>query len=306
MIRLQDSNITDILPEKFKADPKNIALGYALSNATKRLIEYEKKTSVYACIDAASDSVLDMLAAELDTQYYDGSLDIDAKRKLVKNTLIWHMTSGTPAAVEELVAAVFGEGEVKEWFEYGDDPFYFKIITNAMMTEHMSEQFTEMLDRVKNTRSHIRAIEIHREIEQPYYAGVCAHANIKPAAIIDGYSVDRQATGNIKSGVGIHATAHPVPVIDGFKVDGDEISIEVYSGTASANTTKQAAIIDGFKETGTTVSGTIYAGAQSLSQVKLPPVEENLVIEADTIHQAIATGTQVDSKYKNIITEQEE
>ena len=90
MIKLQDSNITDILPEVFTSDPKNVALGYALQGAMRRLLEYSRTTSVYAAIDVADDDVLDMLAAELDTQYYDVLLDVEAKRKLVKNTLIWY------------------------------------------------------------------------------------------------------------------------------------------------------------------------------------------------------------------------
>ena len=68
MIKLQDSNITDILPESFTSDPRNIALGYALNNAMKRLLAYSGATSVYSTIDTAKDAVLDMLAADLDTQ----------------------------------------------------------------------------------------------------------------------------------------------------------------------------------------------------------------------------------------------
>ena len=44
-------------------------------------------------------------------------MELEVKRGLVRNTLIWYMTSGTPAAVEELVAIVFGEGEVAEILE---------------------------------------------------------------------------------------------------------------------------------------------------------------------------------------------
>ena len=135
MIKLQDSNITDILPEVFTSDPKNVALGYALQGAMRRLLEYSRTTSVYAAIDVAGDDVLDMLAAELDTQYYDVLLDVEAKRKLVKNTLIWYGKAGTPAAVEELITSVFGEGRVEEWFDYGGEPFYFKVYTNATFTE---------------------------------------------------------------------------------------------------------------------------------------------------------------------------
>ena len=306
MIKLKDSNITDILPEVFTKEPKTIALGYALQRAMQRLLKYSETTSVYATIDTANDAVLDMLAAELDTQYYDTTLDVETKRCLVKNSLIWHMASGTPAAVEELVAAVFGEGEVKEWFEYGDDPYYFKIITNALMTEGMSDQFTAMLDRVKNARSHIRAIEIHREIEQPYYSGACAHSNVKPAAIIDGYDVDRQATGDILSGVGSHIVTRPVAVRDGFSVEGEEIVAQVYSGTQMASVAKQAAIIDGFREDGAGIQSETQAGAAQAFTTKPPVIREKLTEDASPVQQAITTGTQVDSKYRNIIKEQEE
>lgn len=306
MIRLKDSNITDILPEVFTADPKITALGYAIQKAMQRFLSYSQTTSVYSTIDSADDSVLDMLAAELDTQYYDATLDLTTKRNLVKNTLIWHMTSGTPAAVEELVAAVFGEGEVKEWFEYGDDPFYFKVITNALMTENMSDQFTAMLDRVKNARSHIRAIEIHREIMQPFYSGACAHSNTKPAAIIDGYDVDRQAAGNILSGVGSHSVTRPVAVRDGFSATGEQIITKIYSGTNLTGTAKQAAIVDGFKEDGAGIQAQRYAGAAQAQTIKPSVIREGYVEDASPVQQAIATGTQVDSRYRNIITEQEE
>lgn len=306
MIKLKDSNITDIMPEAFTSDPKNIALGYALQRAMQRLLVYSGATSVYATIDTANDAVLDMLAAELDTQYYDVALDLATKRRLVKNTLIWHMTSGTPAAVEELVAAVFGEGEVKEWYEYGDEPYYFKIITNALMTEQMNDQFTTMLDRTKNARSHIRAIEIHREVNQPYYAGVCAGANVRPAAIIDGYDVDRETDNDIYSGVAGHAVMRPEAVRDGFKVEGEEVTTTIYSGAGEAQSVKQAAVTEDYKETGDTVIGTIYTGATEAAQTKPSAIMEGLTVNADTVTQAITAGTQADSRYKNIITEQED
>lgn len=166
MIKLQDSNIIDTLPEAFTSDPKNIALGYALQGAMRRLLEYSRTTSVYAAIDVADDDVLDMLAAELDTQYYDVLLDVEAKRKLVKNTLIWYGKAGTPAAVEELITSVFGEGRVEEWFDYGGEPFYFKVYTNATFTEDMISKFDNMLEKVKNTRSKLETVVGEKTLRQ--------------------------------------------------------------------------------------------------------------------------------------------
>ena len=165
MIKLYDSNITDILPEKLSKNANVIALGYAIKIAMQRLIEYCRSTSVYAVIDSAPENVLDLLALDLDTQYYNDSLDIGTKRNLVKNALIWHATAGTPSAVDELVAVVFGTGKVSEWFEYGDEPYYFKIATDASLTEELSGRLELMISRAKNTRSHLRGIEIARKAE---------------------------------------------------------------------------------------------------------------------------------------------
>lgn len=171
MTKLYDSQIIQILPEYLAGRVEVQALSFAINRAIKRLIDYCGNTSVFAVIDTLPECVLDMLAIELDTQYYDTSNDIDTKRKLIKNTLVWFISAGTPSAVEELVASVFGEGAVKEWFEYGDDPYFFKVITNATMTADIDEQFFSMLKKVKNTRSHIRGIEVHRKINQEKYIG---------------------------------------------------------------------------------------------------------------------------------------
>lgn len=186
MISLKDSNITDILPEAFAKDAGNIALGYALHRAMNRLLDYSRATSVYAAIDAADDAVLDMLAAELNTQYYDVTLDIAAKRGLVKNTLVWYTKAGTPTAIEELVETVFGAGEVKEWFEYGGQPYKFKIITSGDASIQAIEEFENIIMRVKNARSHLEKVEFMRDQEAPEYIGIASIVSISAEMEMEG------------------------------------------------------------------------------------------------------------------------
>lgn len=201
MIKLYDSQIAQILPDYLSSNAEVQAISYAISQAIKRLIDYCSNIGVYAVIDTLPAYALDMLAVELDTQYYDTSFSVEVKRELIKNTLVWYLKAGTPSAVAELIAAVFGEGEVQEWFEYGDQPYFFKIETNATMTPEIDAQFKKMLERVKNARSHIRAIEIHRTIEQQYFSGAGVSSTMyRYPAIIDGYEVCREATCTIHEG----------------------------------------------------------------------------------------------------------
>ena len=193
MISYYDGQLADIMPASVMKNPEARALSYALQQACRLLYHYSQKIYIYASLDMQPEEVIDLLALEFRTQYYRNSLDLETKRRLVKNTLIWHMGAGTPEAVEELVATVFGEGEVEEWFEYGGQPYCFKVRTDAILTEGMADYFSKMIRQVKNARSHIDSVEIHRTVGQVQHTGTGIAQQYRQAAIIDGYSVDRQA-----------------------------------------------------------------------------------------------------------------
>lgn len=187
MIKLYDSQIAQILPDYLSGNAEVQAMSYAISQGIKRLIDCCNNIGVYAVVDTLPEYALDMLAVELDTQYYDTSFSVEVKRGLIKNTLVWYLKAGTPSAVAELIAAVFGEGEIQEWFEYGGKPYYFKIMTNATITTDGIQYLLSMIERVKNARSHVEQIIIVREINEPIMAG-CAMRSWIYNIIIDGYT----------------------------------------------------------------------------------------------------------------------
>ena len=313
MINFYDGEIKDILPSNLMEDPAAQAFSYALREGTRLLNRYTQLCYVYCSIDTAPNDVVDLVAKELRTQYYSDALELDVKRGLVRNTLIWYMTAGTPAAVEELVGIVFGEGEVSEWFEYGGKPYWFKIKTNAILTEDMNTFFSDMIRRVKNTRSHIEAIEIHRTIEQTIYAGACCAPQYRPAAIIDGYSVEREAEQTIYAASASDQQYRPAAIIDGYEearaahgtihagtaeasqtrqeavrealmFEGKEIHAEALrTGTAAAQTTRPAAIIDGGTQEAAAAAGTIYVGTAISSNIQKTTIKEGGQDDATTI-----------------------
>ena len=172
MINLNNSHITDILPAALAKDPRTEALSYALNRAMQRLLGYCQNISVYAAIDALPEQMLDLLAVELNTQYYDDALSIRIKRKLIKNTLKWYMTTGTLASVEEAVAAVFGNGEVSEWFDYGGEPYHFKIYTSTMnTTDDMIQRLTDIVNSVQNVRSYLEEVIVEVMQQSTVYFG---------------------------------------------------------------------------------------------------------------------------------------
>ena len=274
------------------------ALSYALQQACRLLYRYSRRLYIYTNLDEQPEEVIDLLASELRTQYYRSTLDLDTKRRLVKNTLIWYMSAGTPEAVEELVAVVFGEGEVKEWYEYADKPYYFKIATNAILTPEMNDFFSIMIRRVKNTRSHLRAIDIHRTIGQEFFAGVGQFQNYRPPAVIDGYSVDQRTEQTIHAGAATRQENHNAAIVDGFSFEGKVIG-EAYIGGAVTAIERHAAIIEGLEEHVEPIE------AQERHRNR-QTIREVLSTQGQTVRGTISAGVAAGSKYKNIVREQEE
>lgn len=174
MIRYQDAELTSVLPTHLKDDCDIQAISYAFQMATKKTIYYAELSSLLASIDKLDEGLLDLIALELGTQYYSEGMEIEKKRKLIKNTLAWYKKAGTPSAVAELIEVVFGEGKIVEWFDYTEPPYTphtFEITTNATTTEEMIDYFLSIIKRVKNTRSHIRRILSRRRVDTATYTG---------------------------------------------------------------------------------------------------------------------------------------
>ena len=139
MIKYSESELADLLPSSMKENTDVQAISYAIKMATKKLIVYAGRAMLSGGIEQVPEDILDLMALELRTQYYDESLSIETKRNLIKNTMTWHERAGTPSAVEELIKIVFGVGEVVEWFDFDPNdgkvtPGQFDIETNATMT----------------------------------------------------------------------------------------------------------------------------------------------------------------------------
>lgn len=168
MTKLYDGQLTDLIQNNSRYNTEVQAISYALLMEKQRLMVLAQRTRTMAVVDELPEAILDVLAVELRTPYYSGGMAIDQKRAIIKGTLVWFYKAGTPAAVEELIASVFGEGKVVEWFDFTEEPMTpgtFDIITNARMTEEIATEFLRIIQRVKNTRSHIRRVLVERQCE---------------------------------------------------------------------------------------------------------------------------------------------
>ena len=92
MTNLYDGQITDLLQNGARYNPEIQALAYAVRMEKRRIIERALQTRTLAMIDELPESILDILAVELRTPFYQGDFSIGAKRELIKGTLIFYTT----------------------------------------------------------------------------------------------------------------------------------------------------------------------------------------------------------------------
>lgn len=205
MIKFSDSNVADILPENMKKDTKVMALGYAVNKQVLKIIDKSKLICVYGAIDELPDKILDLMAIEMRSQYYNSNLPIATKRDILKKTMVWHCHAGTLSAVQELVEFVWGHNiKIEEWFEFKGDPYTFQIELfdlDNIMDDQMMADFIEALRKVKNTRSWLKTIIFHRKVIQKLFSGAVATPQYSKQVIVDFYNETYKDTFDTYSGV---------------------------------------------------------------------------------------------------------
>lgn len=182
---LNEINLEDLLPDCLKNDPDVLAIAQAATP------EFQEISNLINMLDPTQDilnflseenqhTYLDLIAWEKHVDFYDSSLSLNKKKELVNNSRYFHRHKGTPAAVEDLIATVFGDGKVVEWFEYGAPPGYFKVVTsNTSVTEELADQFVHALDSVKRKSAVLETVEITRVDDMNLYFAGIAHIGDK-------------------------------------------------------------------------------------------------------------------------------
>lgn len=204
MIDLRECLTLRLMPEVFRGDHKIQAASFALQQTAKMVLEKVDNAAVYASIDIMPDEILDLLATELRSQYYDPAMDIEKKREIIKKTLVWFYHAGTLKTVKELTDFIFGENIVTEWFDYDGRPYTFRLEVlglDVLITDNGMENFIAALQKVKNTRSLLECIIFHRRLDTELFSGAQQNS-YKRQVIVDFFDERREDRSDL------HAEMH--------------------------------------------------------------------------------------------------
>lgn len=151
-------------------DPTTQALCTALDGELKTTIEGIYNILIYQSLNSLGDTpfahqLVDELAWQFHCDYYDTSADIKTKKAVVKQSIKIHQKKGTPQAVIDLLQTAFpSDTELYEWYQYGGDPYHFKILTSTLNGIQV-EKFLKALNSVKNARSYCDGIQLYELIK---------------------------------------------------------------------------------------------------------------------------------------------
>lgn len=210
---LKSVSLLDILPSTLLEDPQVSAAVKALDAELQAVTKATAETLHLPRLDELSETVIDLLAWQWHVDFYEPlGLDIATKRRLVKESIAWHRTKGTPAAVEKMLKAVWGSAHIEEWFEYGGSPGCFRvdIATTETIREADIPVVAKAIDTNKNARSWLDVVNFRREADGPVFFGQ-ALSQESAYEIIPQAIQNTQATTTIYIGIG-HTMAKSVDV----------------------------------------------------------------------------------------------
>ena len=115
-------------PYSITCDDDKEKLAVAIAAELIKTIAQSEYAAVLPRVEELPEEVLDIFAADLKIQWYEIDAPISNKRKAVKECMLIHKYKGTKYAVETALRSVYSEVKVKEWNEYGGEPYHFKVI----------------------------------------------------------------------------------------------------------------------------------------------------------------------------------
>ena len=185
---LQDLKLSEFLPQYMQSDETAKAFEYAVQKQILKVINEISNLKIYISIDTQPESVLDELGWQFNIPEYASTLPIEAKRNLIKTAIATHRKRGTVAAVRQVVTDIFGDARLEEWFEYGGEPYYFKVYASEVTNVEQALLYKSIASS-QNVRSILEAIIIKLTFENTLHFGstvqIADKVNISTKSDID-------------------------------------------------------------------------------------------------------------------------
>ena len=204
-IDYQKIHLLKILPKNISADNNIQELSSVLDDELQKICKIVDNLNLIDKIDVLPEEIVNLLAWQWHVDYYDNTLPLQNKRRLVKESIRVHKTKGTAWAVENVIKSALGDSRIEEWYEYGGEPYHFRLtnITANIAGPKTLEQLMRAIDSAKNVRSTLDEIIFKRENTGIQYIGgvLSQHTKVRanPKYIGDTVNIGVRYIGGVLS-----------------------------------------------------------------------------------------------------------
>ena len=175
-MKLSNIEFLKLIPQFMRDDNAVRGLAAAIDEIVPDLAASIDKLSTWDHIDELNDKELDELAWELNIPWYETTSPLEIKREVVKNSDNVYKHIGTKWAVEYIIKTYFGDGYIKEWFEYGGDPGHFLVYSsNPSLNNERLAEFLALLEKTKRASAKLDGISITLDAELVLSMGMAIH-----------------------------------------------------------------------------------------------------------------------------------
>lgn len=150
---MMDFNINALVPRFIRRDKNGYALTRAIEAGMKDFLAVAQLgLDTVSNVDTMPEWRLDELAWEYNI-LYDYSADVETKRGWIRNAAQSYSLYGTPAGVMQYLEATFDSVRLEEWWEYGGDPYHFRVTVDGEYNEENEAWAMTAANTAKNVRS---------------------------------------------------------------------------------------------------------------------------------------------------------
>lgn len=209
------------LPAALQKDPSAVALAEAMADLLAQRRSEIEQLRIYPVIDRLDEQLLDILAYDFKVDWWDADYSLEEKRRTLKDSWRVHKVLGTKAAVETALRAIYPKAQVQEWFEYGGEPYRFKLdidLTGELSDAARPWRVLERVNYYKSLRSHLDSIEFTIDMGTTLLhiggsAGTVVRLGLPPGE--DTYNFRRTlptgGRGGVQSSLGLREDTAPPP-----------------------------------------------------------------------------------------------
>lgn len=180
MIDLKQNTLLREIPDNLLRDEKVVNLANSLQKSLDRMLDWADKINYTMNLDKLDDTILEHLLWEKHITWSEGlglATTREQKIDLIQRAIELHRIKGTPAALELVFRLINITCKLDEWFEYGGDPYHFKLeisVRDKGLNEETLNLLTALVFEFKNVRSWLEAIHVSMASHGPTYIGACS------------------------------------------------------------------------------------------------------------------------------------